>query len=64
VRYDHLMDPATAAPRRTPIHSLTILGDRTIDADAASTSGFGLTGAGATALARRLIPGAEAIPLT
>ncbi len=64
VRYDHLMDPLTAAPRRTPIHSNTVLGDRAMDADAASTSGFGLPRDAATALARRLIPGAEAIPLT
>jgi thiamine biosynthesis lipoprotein len=64
VRYHHLMDPATAAPRRTPVHSLTVLGDRAIDADGASTSGFGLSRDDATRLARRLIPGAEAIPLT
>ena len=64
VRYDHLMDPSTAAPRRTPVHSNTVIGDRAIDADAASTSGFGLSRAAATALARRFIPGAEAIPLT
>jgi FAD:protein FMN transferase len=64
VRYHHLMDPATAAPRRTPVHSLTVLGDRAIDADGASTSGFGLSAAEATRLARRLIPGAQAIPLT
>jgi FAD:protein FMN transferase len=64
VRYDHLMDPTTAAPRRTPIHSNTVLGDRAMDADAASTSGFGLTREAATALARRMMPGAEAIPLT
>ncbi len=63
-RYHHLMDPITAAPRLTPMHSLTILGDRTIDADAASTSGFGLSHDAATTLARRMIPGAEAIPLT
>jgi len=65
VRYDHLMDPATAAPRRTPVHSCTVLGgDCVMDADAASTSGFGLSREAATVLARRLIPGAEAIPLT
>ena len=63
VRYDHLMDPATAAPRLTPMHSLTIVGDHAIDTDAASTSGFGLSRDAATALARRFIPGAEAIPL-
>jgi thiamine biosynthesis lipoprotein len=64
VRYHHLMDPATAAPRRTPVHSLTVIGDRAIDADGASTSGFGLSREAATTLARRLIPGAETIPLT
>lgn len=65
VRYHHLMDPVTAAPRRTPVHSLTILGgDKAIDADAASTSGFGLGHEAAAALARKRIPGAEAIALT
>ncbi|HVA57744.1 MAG: FAD:protein FMN transferase [Gemmatimonadaceae bacterium] len=64
VRYDHLMDPVTGAPRRTPIHSNTVIGDCAMDSDAASTSGFGLTREAATALARRMIPGAEAIPLT
>lgn len=64
VRYDHLMDPGTAAPRRTPVHSNTVIGDRAMDADAASTSGFGLSRDAATALARRFIPGAQAIPLT
>ncbi len=64
VRYDHLMDPKTAAPRRTPVHSNTVIGDRAIDADAASTSGFGLSRDAATALARRFMPGANAIPLT
>ena len=64
VRYHHLMDPGTAAPRRTPVHSNTVLGDRAIDADAASTSGFGLSRDAATVLARRLMPGAQAIPLT
>jgi FAD:protein FMN transferase len=64
VRYHHLMDPATAGPRLTPVHSLTVLGNRAMDADGASTSGFGLSREAATRLARRLIPGAEAIPLT
>jgi FAD:protein FMN transferase len=64
VRYHHLMDPATAAPRRTPVHSVTVLADRCIDADAASTSVFGMTRDAAVRTARRLAPGAEAIPLT
>ncbi len=64
VRFDHLMDPSTAAPRRTPVHSNTVIGGRAMDADAASTSGFGLSRDAATALARRLMPGAQAIPLT
>jgi thiamine biosynthesis lipoprotein len=63
-RYHHLMDPATAAPRRTPVHSVTVLAHRAIDADAASTSVFGMTREAALRTARRLIPDADVIPLT
>jgi len=64
MRYHHLMDPATAAPRRTPFHSATVLAGRCIDADAASTSVFGLAHDDAMVIARRLDSGAEVIPLT
>lgn len=64
MRYHHLMDPATAAPRRTPFHSATVLASRCIDADAASTSVFGLPHDEAKLIARRLDTSAEVIPLT
>lgn len=63
-RFHHLIDPATAAPRLTPFHSATVLASRCIDADAASTSVFGLPRDAALRIARRLDDGAEVIPLT
>lgn len=51
-RYHHLMDPGTASPRRAALHSVTVAADRCIDADAAATAVFGLTGAAAAALVR------------
>lgn len=64
MRYHHLMDPATAAPRLTPFHSATVLARRCIDADAASTAVFGLSRDAALVIARRLDASAEVIPLT
>ncbi|HMA21322.1 MAG TPA: FAD:protein FMN transferase [Gemmatimonadaceae bacterium] len=64
VRYHHLMDPETAAPRRTQFHSATVIADHCIDADAASTSVFGLPHDAALRIARRLDSSADAIPLT
>lgn len=64
VRYHHLIDPATAAPRRTNYHSATVLASRCIDADAASTAVFGLPSAAALTIAQRLDDHAEVIPLT
>jgi thiamine biosynthesis lipoprotein len=63
-RYHHLIDPVTAAPRQTPVHSTTVLADRCIDADAAATSLFGMPREEAARTARRLAPGADVIPLT
>lgn len=64
MRYHHLIDPATAAPRRTSFHSATVLASHCIDADAASTSVFGLPREVALTIARRLDASAEVIPLT
>jgi len=64
MRYHHLIDPTTAAPRLTPFHSATVLANRCMDADAASTSVFGLPHDAALVIARRLDPSAEVIPLT
>lgn len=41
-RYHHLLDPATAEPRRTATHSLTVAADTCMGADAAATAAFGL----------------------
>jgi thiamine biosynthesis lipoprotein len=41
-RYHHLMDPATARPRETAMQSLTVVADSVMQADAASTTLFGL----------------------
>lgn len=64
MRYHHLIDPATAAPRLTKFHSATVLCRRCIDADAASTSVFGLPKDAALAIAQRIDASAEVIPLT
>jgi len=42
-RFHHLLDPATAAPRRTPTQSLTIVADSCMHADVAATALFGVT---------------------
>lgn len=63
MKYHHLMDPATAAPRITPFHSATVVANRCIDADAASTSVFGLPHDSALSIARRIDASAEVIPL-
>jgi thiamine biosynthesis lipoprotein len=42
-RYHHIMDPGIAEPRITATHTVTVVADRAIDADAASTAVFGLS---------------------
>lgn len=61
--YHHLMDPLTAAPRKTAFHSATVIADHCIAADASSTSVFGLPREQATVIARRIDSTAEVIPL-
>jgi thiamine biosynthesis lipoprotein len=63
MRYHHLIDPATAAPRRTLFHSATVLAGSCMHADAASTSVFGLRREAALVIAQRLDASAEVIPL-
>ena len=57
-RYHHLMDPDRAAPRRTPMHTVTVVADRCIAADAASTAVFGMKPAQAQPAVVDAIPGA------
>ena len=64
VRYHHLIDPVTAAPRRTSVHSVTVLGDNAMNSDAAGTAIFGMTVDNARRVARRVLSDAEVIPLT
>jgi thiamine biosynthesis lipoprotein len=40
-RYHHLLDPATGAPRITPMHSITVKAADCMTADAAATACFG-----------------------
>lgn len=62
-RYHHLIDPATAAPRVTALHSVTVVGSSAMQVDAAATATFGLAQADAQRLARRILAEAEVIPL-
>ncbi|HSC59164.1 MAG TPA: FAD:protein FMN transferase [Gemmatimonadales bacterium] len=64
VRYHHLIDPVTAAPRRTGMHSATVVGANCFNADAASTAAFGLDRDIAQRMVRRVLGDAEVIPLT
>ncbi len=64
VRYHHLLDPRTAAPRRSAIHSVTVQGANAMHADAAGTAVFGMPAAAALRVARRVLADAEVIPLT
>ena len=58
-RYHHLLDPATGAPRATPVHSVTVVADTCLTADAAATAVFGMAPARAGALLRVRAAGAR-----
>lgn len=62
-RFHHLIDPQTAAPRRTRVRSVTVVADRCIDAEPCAVSVFGLPQAQAEAFARKQLRGAEVITL-
>lgn len=59
VRYHHLVDPSTAAPKATPVQSLTIVADRCMHADVAATAVYGASAAEASHVLARLAPGAR-----
>jgi len=63
-RYHHLMDPGRAAPRRSPVHTVTVVADRCSDADAASTAVFGMEPAAARLLLSVRSPGAWVVSQT
>jgi FAD:protein FMN transferase len=60
-RYHHILDPATAAPRRVVAHSVTVAADDCMTADAAATAVFGLEPAAAAAALRIAAPHARLI---
>jgi thiamine biosynthesis lipoprotein len=60
-RYSHILDPGTAEPRRTPVHSVTISAPTCLAADAASTACFGVDRDAAMAFLPRVSPGAEVV---
>ena len=55
-RYHHLMDPAVAEPRDTPLQSLTIRADSCMHADVAATTVFGMATEQARAVLQRARP--------
>jgi FAD:protein FMN transferase len=61
VRYQHLMDPDAAAPRRTPVRTVTVVADRCVEADAASTAVFGMPEVEARRLLSARAPGAYVV---
>lgn len=63
-RFHHLIDPQTAAPRRTSVRSVTVLADRCIDAEPCAVSVFGLPQAQAEAFARKHLRAAEVVTLS
>jgi thiamine biosynthesis lipoprotein len=58
-RYHHIIDPATAEPRLTPMHSLTVTASCCLVADAASTAVYGWNAAEANRLLSVMAPGAQ-----
>ncbi|MGK2963504.1 MAG: FAD:protein FMN transferase [Gemmatimonadaceae bacterium] len=58
-RYHHIMDPATGRPRETEMKSLTIIADRVMHADAATTALYGLGEAEIRQRLARHLPGAQ-----
>jgi FAD:protein FMN transferase len=58
-RYHHLLDPATAEPRRSTAHSVTVEAPTCMAADAAATSVFGCSGDEAARILAAGPPGAR-----
>jgi len=60
-RYHHLMDTRSAAPRASREHSLTVVADTCMTADAAATTAFGMNDAAARALLAACAPDASLV---
>jgi FAD:protein FMN transferase len=61
VRYHHLLDPATAEPRRSDVHSVTVAAATCLEADAGATAVFGCTPGEAARLLGAAAPGSEPV---
>jgi thiamine biosynthesis lipoprotein len=60
-RYGHILDPQTASPWRTTVHSVTVLADDCMAADAGATAVFGASERESAAILGRAAPGASRI---
>jgi thiamine biosynthesis lipoprotein len=60
-RYHHIMDPATAAPRVTPEHSVSVAANSCMAADVAATTCFGMAPERAAHLLRLQASGARLV---
>jgi FAD:protein FMN transferase len=60
-RYHHIMDPSTAEPRRSTLHSVTITAQTCIEADAATTAVFGWAPDAAQRLLNECSPSAQLV---
>ena len=58
-RYHHLLDPTRAAPRQSSTHSVTVIAESCLTADAAATALFGLPRPPAAALLEVQAPTAQ-----
>jgi len=63
-RYHHILDPATASPRESPLRAVTVVAPTCFVADAASTSVFGRPRAWGERLLAHRAPGARIASLT
>lgn len=60
-QYHHLMDPKTAEPRETSVHSITVTANDCLTADAAATAVFGMASVKAENLLSVRAPGARIV---
>ena len=63
-RFHHILDPATGEPRRSANHSVTVVADTCMTADAAATTVFGSPRPRAVALLAKAAPHTELLHLT
>ncbi|MCE9636846.1 MAG: FAD:protein FMN transferase [Planctomycetes bacterium] len=62
-RYHHILDPQTAEPRVTPVHSITVIASTCMSADAAATACYGMPRDRAEAVLASRAPGARLGPV-